>query len=254
MPLDAAFGGALEGHVHQLYLENLAEFGEEGVAPCADVVRQGGNGFLIVAFNGAGFGVYQGHQLVLPVHHQGFFYLRMPSQDLLHFFRVNVLAGRAQDERFNAAADEQVAGLVHNAQVSGAEPAVCCVCLFFRLRVLVIAREQIGTLGLDFSGDAVRLRGVDPDLMDGLAAGAGGIACRHVKGQQRAGFRHAIAHHIGQFNLFKDAFYLPAKRGTANDEGVHVPAQGGQQFFAYGTIEGGTDPRNGENGLGRTGV
>ena len=133
----------------------------------------------------------------------------MAAEYLLHFLRVDVLPGSAEDERFDAPADEQVAAFVHHPQVAGAEPAVGGIGGFVGFGVLVIAGEQVGSFGLYFSGDAIRFGGIYPDVVDGLPAGTGRKRFRMREGQERARFRHAVADCVGDFNFFEDTFQLP---------------------------------------------
>ena len=79
------------------------------------------------------------------------------SKLIFYFFGVDVLAGGTQDERFDAASDEQIAFTVHYTQVSGAEPAVLREGGGIGLGVFVIAVEEVEAPGLNFSGDALRV-------------------------------------------------------------------------------------------------
>ena len=81
----------------------------------------------------------------------------MLGENLLHFFRIDVLTGRRQDDGLDAALYEHVSVFVHDTEVSGAEPAVRGPGLGIGLRILIIPHGEVGTLSLDFSRDSFRV-------------------------------------------------------------------------------------------------
>ena len=149
---------------------------------------------------------------------------------------------------------EKVSAFVHHAQVSGAEPAVLGVGGFIGRRILVVSQGDVGTAGLDFSGHALGVRGLDPYLVDGFAAGPGHVPGGHLECQERAGFRHAVTHGVGEADLAEGHFHLPVEGSAADDDGPHAPAKVGKDFLADGLVKGHAYARNRAQKFAGTGV
>ena len=254
MALDAALGRTLEGEVHHFHVENLAEAGQVLVGAVPDLDGDFLLLLLIRSHHGIGVRVYQRDNLPVACQHHGLFHQRVVRENLLHFFGVDVLAGRIQDEGFDAAADEEVPAFIHHAQVSGAEPAVRGAGGFVGLGVLVIARIEVGAAELDFSRYTLRVRGIDADFVDGFAAGAGHVAGWRFDGQQGTGFRHAVGYHIRQANLSEGYFHFPVQGRSADEDGANGAAQVPQHFFADGFVEGHPHAGHGTEHLAGTAV
>ena len=89
--------------------------------------------------------------------------------------------------------------------------------------------------------------------MDGLAAGARGIALGRFYGKQRTAFGEAISNHIRKADFLKIALYLPAKGSPADDEGIHPAAEEVHHLLSQRFIVGQANVGHGADGLGRAG-
>ena len=165
---DGFLRGFLEGFLHHFHFCDLAVGWEGFVGGLADLSGDGGLGRLVHVFGE--LGIDERRDFAVAVHHEAFIDIRAVGQDGLDLFGVDVLARGVEDHRFDAAADEDVALLVDDAQVAGAEPSVLGKGGFGGFGVLVVSCREVGSLGLDFAGDVVRVFGVDADFVDGLSA------------------------------------------------------------------------------------
>ena len=80
--------------------------------------------------------------------------------DGFQLLRIDILAGRAKDHTFAASPEVQEAFGINHAHIPGAEPAVFSEGCGGSLRILIVAKEYVGALDLDFSRDVVRVLGI----------------------------------------------------------------------------------------------
>ena len=245
---DGSLRGFLEGFFHHFHFCDLAVGGEGLVGCLADLSGDGCLGLLVHVFGE--LGVDECRDFAVAVHHKAFINIRAVGQDGLDLFRIDVLARRVEDHRFDAAADEDVAFHVDDAQVAGAEPSVLGKGSLGGLGVLVVADGEVAPAGLDFAGDVVRVVGVDAQFVDGLSAGAGHKFGPPLIAQQRAGLGHAIAHGVRQADLLEALLGLGVERRAAHDEALHGPAEGLDDFVARFAVNEFVQSRDGQQRFG----
>ena len=166
--LDAHLGCFLEGFVEHFYLSYFAVGGERFVGFFADLCRQCCAGVVVHVFGQVA--IDEGHNLSFSVNDNAFVNILAVVQYRLHLFGVDVLPRGVEYHRLDASANEDVAVLVHHAQVAGAEPAVAGERGLGGFGVFVVAYGEVGAAGLYLAGLALRVVAVDAHLMHWLAA------------------------------------------------------------------------------------
>ena len=105
---------------------------------------------------------YKSDKLSAPVHNDSLEHIILIVHDCLDLFRIDILAGRAENHVLGAASDEEVAVVVDDSEVSRAQEAILRECICRSLRILEISKTDILALGLDLADDIVRVIGSNP--------------------------------------------------------------------------------------------
>ena len=235
--LDAHLRGLLEGGEHHFHFGKLAVGRQAAVGAGTDLFRDVGDGFFVQAglLDGILVQVDQGDDLAVAVHHHGFCHEGLVVHDGFHFLRIDVLPVGGENHALGATLDEDVAVLVHNAQVARAQEAVVGEGVRGGLGILEVADGDVLALRLDFTSDVLGIFGVDADggAVHGLSAGTGHVFGPVLVGEQRTGLGHAVAHQVGELDAPEEFFHLGVQGGAAHDEFLHLAAEGLHQSFLY---------------------
>ena len=170
----------------------------------------------------------------------------MIIHNCLKLFRIDILSIGREYHALGAALDEDVAFLVHNSEVSGAQESVFGECGSGGLLILVVTNGDVGTLGLNFACDVLRVVGVYAglDAVDGFAAGARLVFAPILVGQQRSGFGHTVTHCVVKPYLLEALLHFRVERRTTHYVAAHLSSESGVELATY-LIENNTiDSRN----------
>ena len=96
------------------------------------------------------------------------------------------------------------------------------------LGILVVAQQDVGTLGEDLARHVGRVAAVDAHLLvvGGLSARSLGEGLPVAVADDGATLRGTVAHGIGEANLAQKGLHLAVERSTADDDLVEVAAEG----------------------------
>ena len=146
------------------------------------------------------------------------------AEHALDVVRVDVLAGRRDDDVLHAADEDEPPAAIELAEVAGVEPAVLGLHLLRGLGVGV-ARHDVGAAREDLA-DAVLVGRVDldRDARDRLADLAGGAA-RLGDGEHRRGLGEAVALGELEAEAREELLRVLRERGAAGDEVADVAAE-----------------------------
>ena len=155
-----------------------------------------------------------------PVHYDRLSDVRLVVDHSLDLLRIDVLAISGENHRLAATLYEYIPVLVHDSKVTGLKIAVIREGIGRSFGVLVVPYADVITLGLDLSGDVLRIFGIDTYMCAGnrLAAGAGNIVLVTDIGKQRSRLGHSVADHVRQFDLLEPLLHLRADRSSSKDE------------------------------------
>ena len=161
---DLDFGNFLVGGNH------LVESVEVLVHDVADVV---GGELQVLSF--VVVGIDEGDELVVALYDDTLYDERHGVELVFYLFRIDVLSVGAKEHILDTAVDEDVAGIVHRAEVAGVVPSFAVEGLTGGLLVLVVAEHRVQSSGEDLARHVLRVGGADLHLhvVGRLAAGAG---------------------------------------------------------------------------------
>ena len=114
------------------------------------------------------------------------------------------------------------------------------------LRIVEVTDGDIGSPGLNFTSNVLRIFGVDADFgrIDSLAAGARDIVLGVRICKQRCGLGHTVTHRVRQAYLPEYAFHVRIERSATHDEFLHIASEGCHQLADYGVVNHLVDSRD----------
>ncbi len=156
--------------------------------------------------------------------------------------------------------DVKVAVGVEQTKVTCAEETVLGEGVGGSFRILVIAKADVVTLGLDLADYVLRIIGVNPHggAVDRFSAGAGGIFSAPGVSQQRGRLGHSVADCVRKADLLEPFLDLRINRSAAHNELTYLAAERVDQAFTdlieYDSVDSGTFVRNLIIGLSSIGL
>src|SRR5690606_30756030 len=135
---------------------------------------------------------------------QAFLNQLMVVEHCFDFFRINILSGWTKDHILAPALDIDEVVFVNNSKVTGMKPSVLCEDFCSCLFVLVITKQSIVTLDLDFTYHIVWVFAINTYLHTSYYT-----SCRCCAGfirwsvtDKRPAFSHSVADSNREFDLF----------------------------------------------------
>ena len=128
---------------------------------------------------------------------------------------------------------------IHNAQISCLKPTVGSKCSLSSLRILIVTLHNINALNLKFSRNIARVWRIHSYLkaIHNLTARAHSKASPILITYKRSALRHTVTHNIRHLHLSHKLLNRPAERRSANNDNIHLAAQGIHNLLAYRLIE-----------------
>ena len=187
-----------------------------------------------------------GHELVLFLEHQRLENERLFADDLFDLFGVDVLAGGPQEHVLQTAADVDVAIVVDETKVAGAEPTVFREDFRGDLGRFVVAFHHVVALDLELPFTGFRVRAVDAHRHPGehRADRSELRVERRTAGDQRRRLRQAVTDRVGEARLDQKTFGLHREGSSTDAEETQLAAEGLEQFLAGEPVESPPNKRN----------
>ncbi len=145
-------------------------------------------------------GVYQRDKFAVVLHHERLCHIWHIVELLLYLFRVDILPGRPEYHALVASADIYVAIGVNRHYIAGIHPAVFVEYRCRGIIVVEVSLHHVGAFYPQHAGHIGRVGRVYAHLhtAHGSSARTGPLLIPRRVGNQRATFRHAVAHGIGE--------------------------------------------------------
>ena len=173
-------------------------------------------------------------------HHERFIHAFHVVDDHLNLFRIDILAGSAQNRIVQTAFDVVIAILVHCGNISCAEPAILVQHLDGALWIFVIAHHHIVATAhnLALASLVVHIIQAYLHFVGSYTDGAQTFALvHHHIADERSCFREAIAHCIREAALDEKLFDFRIKFGSADAKEAQLASEGADQFLADKPIQ-----------------
>ena len=171
----------------------------------------------------------------------------MSIDDGFHFLRVDVLSICRKDHILAAAADGDIAFLVHNTEVSGMEETVIGKGIGRSLRIVEITAADIETLSLDLTNDVLWIIRIDAHFAGINLLSAGTLDELGWMGicKKRCSLRHTVADGIWKTHLAEGLLNIRIESCATHNELFHIAAESLYQLVGHELVYGLVDDRNG---------